>query len=439
MKRIICFFLFTIIALFLPGCKNNDQNLIQSQENSQSLEEQQIDYDIEQVILSKGYQSIEPKVEVLKKGNHIKLLASLGLVNSSGVYVDKITRKGNEVNIYVHSLSKDEDIKIVVPQIIIDMKGSKLKDLDNIKFNIVNENYKPIDVKFGVNELINKIKSEFKIATDSIPTIDISSIDDKIYWNIAYSSIFDKTNYETPIINLSVQIDANTGEIIKSTKSFLSSLIDEGQVLDYSTGSYILYKKPEVDIDRNADIETLWIFDIKDNSKTMIFSSKYRISAATFSPNLENISLVESNNENTELFIIPLNDIRAYKVSFEAPIKPRIIRWKDNDNLYIVENVEDNSNIYNYNLIDNSTVLISKVNKNIVGLKILNDSFLIVEGDDNKINLKISLTNDWKEFKLKDYGFNPDFVDENKISYLEKKEKEDKNILHIYDEAKETI
>ncbi len=44
------------------------------------------------IVLSKGFQSTDPNVEILKKNNNLKLLASLGIVESSGVTIDKITK-----------------------------------------------------------------------------------------------------------------------------------------------------------------------------------------------------------------------------------------------------------------------------------------------------------------------------------------------------------
>lgn len=428
MKRILYLFILIIITLFLQGCVNSKQKLL----SSDSMEEE-IHYNLEQVLLSKGFQSIEPKVEILKKGSHVKLLASLGLVESSGVYINKITRKGNEVNIYVHNQIDNNNLKIAVPQIIFDIKGSKLKNLENIKFNIINENYKPLSIKLGVNDVINKINSAFKVTTHTTPTLDLANIDNNLFWNITYNSILDRSNLETPLINLSVQINANSGEIVKSTKSFLSSLIDEGQILDYVPDSYLLYKKSGIDLDKGVNVESLWYFDIKNNTKTMLFSSKFNIFSASFSPDIKYVSLIEVNSDSSELYVIPVEDKRAYKVSFEKPTTPKIIKWQDNNNLYIVENNNENSKIFKYNILENEVTHLSDIDKNIVSLRIARDSFLIVEGDDHKINLRIYITKDWKDLKLKDFGFSPYFIDENKIAYLKNDEKEDKNYLIIED------
>ncbi len=75
--------------------------------------------------------------------------------------------------------------------------------------------------------------------------VNILNKNDRILWELNYNNIFDKYNTETPIIDLSVLIDANSGSVIKSSKNFISSLIDEGYILDYIPNKFILYKKQE--------------------------------------------------------------------------------------------------------------------------------------------------------------------------------------------------
>ena len=104
MKHITKLGLLIILTLSLAGCKAIENLPLLTKDTNAKAETEggeEIEYSLEQVVLSKGYQTIEPNVEIVKKKNKIKLLASLGLLESSGAQIDKIVRKGNIVNIHV--------------------------------------------------------------------------------------------------------------------------------------------------------------------------------------------------------------------------------------------------------------------------------------------------------------------------------------------------
>ena len=432
MRRILGLLIFLSIIFNLIGCSNADPILYK--ETNSDIKEEEISYTVEQVLLSKGFQSVDPKVEVLRKGLTTKLIVSLGLFQSSGVKVSKIVKIGNEMNIHLQNQSSEELSELVVPQVIIELKGYKLRKLEDMQFNLINENYKPIKLKFGINEAINKIDSEFKIISNTSPTTSLLSQEGKVLWEVTYSNIFDKDNPEAPLANLSVSIDANTGDIISTKKTFVSSLIDEGYILDYISNRYILYTKPERDIEKNIIKENLWYFDIEANEKSLIYSSNTKITRAMFSPDLKNISLIETNEGDSSLYIIPKVDKKAYKVLFEESLTPKIITWKDANTLYIVDNsLTEISNVYDYNVKENKTNLINSIERNITSLRIYNDSFMITEEDKEKVNFKISITKDWKTFRLIDKGLSPQFINKDKIAYLKNSETENKKELNIYD------
>ena len=432
MRRILGLLIFLSIVFNLIGC--SIANPILYKENTKEIKEEEISYSVEQVLLSKGFQSVEPKVEILRKGLTTSLIASLGLFQSSGIQVSKIIKVGNEMNIYLQNQSNDELSELVVPQVIIELKGYKLRKLEGMQFNIINENYEPYKLKFGLNEAINKIDSEYKIVSNTAPTTNLSAQDGKILWEVTYNSVFDKDNPEAPLANLSVSMDANSGDIINTRKSFISSLIDEGYVLDYVSNKYILYTKAERDMEKNIIKENLWYFDIETHEKSLVYSSNAKINRAMFSPDLEHISLIESSEGNNSLYVIPRQDKKAYKVLFEETLIPQIITWQDSNRLYIVDNSTNNiSNIYDYNIQENRTSLRASIEKNITSLRIEKESFMITEEDKENLNFKISITKNWKTFKLIGQGCSPRFIDETTIAFLENSEKENKKELNIYD------
>ncbi|MEW8973502.1 MAG: hypothetical protein AB2375_04835 [Tissierellaceae bacterium] len=441
MKRMLLLFILTASISFLPACTNTKQNPIVFKENSstENKDDTNISYNVEQVILSKGFQNLEPNVEIVKKDLDFRLLASLGLVESSGVNVTKIQKSGNEINIYVKNETDEQKKHLVVPQVLIDLKDFKIKNRDSLKFNIVNENYEPIKIKLGVNEIVNKINSDFKISINTFPLVDILDEEGKIFWELTYKNIFDIYNNETPIINLSVLVDSNDGSIIQYSKDFISSYIDEGYILDYIPNKFIIYKKQEMDENHNPKEEILWIYDIENNHREILYSSKNKISCAKFNPDASFVSLIDTNDKNNELYIIGAQDKKAYKILFANTISPKIIRWKDDENLYIIDSRENKSYIYEHNTKTNHTDLVHFISKDITDLQIINDDFLISEGNEDKKKLKIYLTDNWKQFKFEFHGYKPSFIDHDKIAYLKFNEKEDSNILSIYDLDRENL
>ncbi len=435
MERMLFMIILIASISCLPACTNTKQNPIVFREDNsaQNIDETNISYNVEQVILSKGFQNLEPNVEIVKKDLDFRLLVSLGLIESSEVDVTKIQKNGDEINIYVKSNGASKKDHPVVPQILVELKDFKLKNRDSLKFNIINENYEPIKVKLGINEIINKINSDFKISSNEFPIINILSDKGKILWDLTYNNIFDMYNEETPIINLSVLVDSNDGSIIQYSKDFISSYIDEGYLLDYIPNRAIIYKKQEFDSNSNLKKESLWTYDIEDNYGEVLYSSKNKISSAKSSPEYDHIAIIDNNNGTNELYIVERQDKKAYKVLFENSINPKIISWINSEELYIVDTYENRSYVYVHNVKKNQTDLVKLIPKNIINLKFMNGDFLITEGNEDKKDLKIFLTDDLREFKFETHGFKPNFIGKDKIAYLKFNEKENTNIFSIYD------
>ncbi len=104
MKKI--FFLIAIFTLSLLniGCSGvKEKPLVEKETKEKSLS-----YVVEKITLSKGFQAINPSVEVLDDTTNLKLLANIGLIESSGIRIDKITKLDNAINIYVTSLQEDQ-------------------------------------------------------------------------------------------------------------------------------------------------------------------------------------------------------------------------------------------------------------------------------------------------------------------------------------------
>ncbi|NLL81706.1 MAG: hypothetical protein GX231_05275 [Tissierellia bacterium] len=422
-----------ILVLFLSGCSIDDLPFLNRESKTVSESNGEIKYKIDNVILSKGYQSIEPNIEVIKKNNEIQLLINIGLLETSGVEIKQLIKDGNMINIHVANLLDYDNVQLAVPQILLDLKNISFIDLDNMKFNIINENFQPISLKLNLSDAINKVKSDFNVTSNTLPKVNLEKDDGNFIWDITYYSIFDKGNIETPIVNLSVKLDANTAELLQAKKGFISSFIDEGHVLDYVTNKYILYRKVDIDPITAVKTESIYSYDIEKNTKTRLYFTNFNILSAYYSPSYDYISVVENDGTSSGLFIVESNDNKAYKVLFDDPLSPDIVRWKDDHNLLILTNEKSFSRVYNHDISNSKTDLISRLNMNLIDFRIKGDSFILVETHDTDINKNIYLTKDWKEISYLGKGFSIRFVNDNMIAYLKKNENNSTNILNIYD------
>ena len=242
MKKIFFILAVGISILLLSSCTKNKNSSI---EPASSIKEAAIGYKIEKIVLSRGYQSIEPKVEIINKNDSKEILASLGLIECSGVTIDKITKVDNEIKIYTNRLLDNDKVQLVVPQLIFSLEDSDILKSSDVRFKIINQNYKPINLKFNRSQILNNIYSNFKISQSTIPNVNLIKSNDTYIWDINFNNIFDRDSLKLPLMNFTVQADANTGEILSSNKDIVSTYIDYGEILDYISDKYLLYKREE--------------------------------------------------------------------------------------------------------------------------------------------------------------------------------------------------
>lgn len=427
MKKILFLLIIVFIATLLNGCGSQEKVPFIAKDKTN---EKSLNFKIEKIILSKGFQSTEPNVEILKKDNSLKLLASLGIVESSGINIDKITKSGNNINIYIDRLLDNGNVQLAVPQILIQIPELDMEKTEGLNFNIINQNYEPIHLKFNKKQILNTIYSQFKISPNTTPNVMLTKSHDNMFWNISFQNIFDNENYRSPLINFNVKVDAHTGEILDSKKDNISSYIDEGQLLDYIPNNYILYKKQNTQKDN--EYETLWVYDSNTKEKSKIYTSKNKIQSALFSPENNYISILEVDDNMADLYIVPRENQIAYKITPTNYLQTKTMKWKDENTLYFINVGENRSTLLSYNINDNDYKQILTVDFRVVDFDISEDSFVFVQEEKDLNNKKIFITNNEMDLEEIGSGSKAKFFNSNKLIYLKHLEKEDRNILQIY-------
>ena len=427
MKKILFLLIFVFLTSVLGGCEAVEKPPFMAMDKA---DEETLSFKIEKIILSKGFQTTDPSVEVLKKGSTLKILASLGIVEGSGINIDKITKSGNNINIYIDRLLDDSKVQLSVPQILIEIPELHLEKAEELNFNIINQNYEPIHLKFNKKEILNSIYSQFKISPNTTPNVILSKSHDNMFWNVSFQNIFDKENYKSPLINFNVKVNAHTGEILDSKKDNISNFIDEGQLLDYIPNNFILYKKQNTQKDHVY--ESLWIYNLETKEKTKIYTSKNKIQSALFNPEGTFISVLETNDNISDLYIIGKTDKIAYKITPADYINPNLIKWKDENNLYFVSVGENRSTLLSYDIVNNDYSPIRSVDFRVAEFDIAKDNFVFVQEEKDLNNKKIFVDTSKMGLKEIGMGYKAKFISSNELIYLKHEEKDDKNILEIY-------
>ncbi|NMA87017.1 MAG: hypothetical protein GX968_06800 [Tissierellia bacterium] len=427
MKKFLFLLIFILLVFSLTGCQIFENKSLTLKER---VEEETLSFKIEKIVLSKGFQSTDPNVEILKKGNNLKIMASLGIVESAGVTVDKITKSNNSINIYIDRLLDDDKAQLAIPQIMIEIQSPIEEKYEDLNFNIVNQNYEPIHLKFNKKQILNNIYSQHKIATNNVPNVSLTQPNDNIIWNLDFQNIYDKENYKSPLINFNVKVDALTGKIIDSKKINISSYIDDGHLLDYIPNKYILYKKQESN--KDGDFEILWTYDIKSKEKNKIYTSTNKIQNALFSPKNNYIAILEINDKKSDLYMVPREDKLVYKITPANYLNPRLMKWESDNNLCFVNIGENRSTLLSYNVVENQHKSIFTMDFRVEDFDILDGNFIFVQEEKEAVNNKIFISKNASDLEEINMGFKPKFYNGNTIIYLKNIEKEDKNILQIY-------
>lgn len=428
-------FFFIIMTLLISACSYKEK--VPHLDTSKTVNEEVVKHRTEKILLSKGFQSIEPMVEATNEGGKLRLIVNAGVVECSGINIDKVTKAGNTVNLYISSLFDEGKAQLAIPQATVIIEEAINSNINSLNFKIIPQNYKPIALKYNKTQIIDKIIGEFKIDINTMPQVELIKGGDSIYWNMVFFNLVHKENYKSPLSNLRVRVDAITGEILYHKKNTISTYVDEGYLMDHLPNKLLLYKKEH----KNNDIqhESLWTYDTGSQMKTKIYSTKFNIQNAYFSPEGEYIALIEKGDSKSDIYIIERSKNIAYKITPPEYFNPKLIKWKNGNQLSIADVSNEKTAIFTYDIKENRLVKEFEMDKPINSFDILENMIVFSESNELAINKSIYLTKDGINFKEIGKGFSPSFFDGNNIIYLQNDENMNKNRLIMYSIERNSI
>lgn len=391
-----------------------------------------IEYKVEKTILSKGFQSISPAVELMEKDRGQYFLVKFGVVECSTASVDSISRVNNEVNIYT-SVKKEWGKKdIVVPQILIKLEDIDDLPLKDLKFNVIPSNYMPIQIKFDRAQVLNKIYTQFKYTANTMPVVSLIKENSEYIWNVRLNNTFLKNNPSSPLFMFKAKINSDSGDILNAQPILLSETIDQGKIIDYAKDSFIAYAQREEN--DNISSESLWLYDLNSFEKRKIYSTNNSIYSVEFSPDLKKLAIIEYNGKLTDLYVVNLENNLTQKITPMDRRHTWNIKWQNNHILCAVNNDDQKvSSIITLDTLNNEEMVLFKVNLNITNFDVNGDAFVLEESDFTKdISSLFFKKSDDKSRKISS-GIEGKFIDDNRLIYRKKVEKEDKYELYIYD------
>ncbi len=437
-KKIFLVIIISIFTMVLTSCSQEEKNSVQElSEKSESIEEKPIDYKIDQIVLSKGFQITDTNVDIIEKGTNLKLLVTAGVVESSGVDVDRITMTGNTLNIYLTRKMEEDKVQLAVPQITLEINTDLNSHPEDINFNIIANNYEPISLKFNKNQIIDRICTELKIEPTTVPKATLYKADNNILWNVYFPYQLDKENIQSPLFNLNVEANAATGEILDKEKVNVSTYLDHGHILDYMPNELLVYKQEN--IENGIPHESLWTYSLKNDTKKKLYTTKHTIKSSLISPDGKYISLIESDESKSDVFLIDRAENLTIKITPTNNLHGKLMKWKDKNSLYLVDVNNDKSTLYLYNVSKKAFNIVMHLDKIVESFDVLGDKIIFTEHDEYLINKNIYLVEKDDKLNLIGKGFKPILFDDKHIIYLENLEEKNLNRLQVYNIEKNAI
>lgn len=426
MKHISKILLFITIIVLLAGFLFLIFNKMDSRDSKNS--KLKPEFTVEQVILSQGFQNTDSRIELSRKNNQLTLMVSPGLIKSTGVDVSKIEEKDGIYNIHIVN-SSYSSAELVIPQITILISEVTASQAESMKFNIVNENYTPIAINYGIVDILNKIKSDFKITTDRYPSTKLVEENNEPLWIINYDSIYDLGSIEIPVIDLKIKVNANSGEVIESSKGLISTFHDFGTILGFVPKKGILYSHT----DKITSDNILMLYDFDANEKSELYRTYSNIESAHLSPDGSHVALLEKNSDATVAFVVSINNGKAIRIDSKQNMIPEKLLWINNYEIQLLNNfLDQQTQILVYNLNDNSWKTSYNLMMDLCTLETIKDTVLASEFIGEEMNNRILIDSNSSGLQFVDYGFCPKILNEKLGMYLQNKDASTENILKIF-------
>ena len=426
MKRTSGLLLIMIATFILTGCSLPMLRETSATPGKASMPEPE--FTVEQVVLTQGFQNTEPRIELVRKNNRPKLIVSPGILQSTGMEVSKIEKVDDVFNIHLVN-SSYSSADLVIPQITILLSNVSQAEADSLKFKIVNENFTPISVSHGIVDVLNKIRSDFRISSEGYPTIKLVMDDKTPTWVIDYENIYDKANLEIPLINLRLKVNANSGEVVESTKSLISSYLDEGNILNFLPGVGMLYSQKDLESDNTI----LVYHNLATGEKTNLYRTLSEITSARLNENGTAVVLLEKEGEKLTAFTLTLEDRKAVRIGSEEGINPEHVSWTSTDEIQVITKFSDNqTQVLSYNTKDGNLGVTHSFMMDLATFNVMGDTILASEFIGEETNNRILLSDGRNGLRFVDVGFSPVILSEGLGMHIVNDENSTNNGLHLF-------
>lgn len=419
------FIIFLLLCLSLTGCSKIN-SLFLSEHISEAKE---VDFYIDKNILSTSYQNTTPRAEIIKDRSENKILVYGGLTECSNVDISRIKLEGSNLKIHL-KIDKDINSQLSVPQLTVVITDD-IPDLSSLNLELVYDNYEPIKVNYSLVDIINKAKADYELYSSTFPDVKAINKEDKYIWVMSFENVFQKENEEVPIINLDIHVDMQTGEIIKTNRTLVSSLIDYGNILFHSYDNGFVYLNDVIDNSGNTLAHNLYYYDLKLKTKKLVFSTTTNITNPQMCSCSNNIAFIDDQG-NVYLYINKENIIKDIKELKGKSIDK--LAWKNENELYLLDNLgENDSRIYLYNIAEQKYMEHFQSEKNITNIKAYDENIIFEELLYPEKNNNIYMLDKSGELSFVDQGYMSTVINNNILVYLKFDESRNSNSMHIYD------
>lgn len=396
MKKVLLF-----LVLFLSGC-----SIFEPIEESNIKEKENLKYEIESIRYSKILEQIEPSVnKIEEKDDFIKLSIGLGVTDFKNIDIEKIEKKGSIVTIYVIGEKDKYSTMLSYPNIVLNIFTDNFKPIDST-FLLDNSSLDIYPIKYSLSQAANLLETNLNLSTKSIPQGSLIKDNDKFYWEFFYNGIVDRQDENLGLIDLKAKLNANTGEVIDSSKIKVSERLDYGKILSFKEDEYLYYLKIDKNKQNsNAIPKEIMKYSIKNNEVSKVYATIGDIIDFNISDSGE-VAFIEDVNNIRNLFIILPDSNKPYKAVLSNVKQIANIKWLNDNTLYIMDRDINDIHLYEYHVdtsTDNLKATLQSTVKNILPGKIN----IIIDGISGSNNSNIYSTTDFNNVTKIATGHSP--------------------------------
>lgn len=310
------------------------------------------------------------------------------------IEVSSVVYKSGKFHITLSS--KKSSNNVCTPYISIKLLKKLPQDIEADDFVIDKENIKTIDIKYTKDNAINFVKQKYNLITNLPDSAELVYIDKPI-WQIKYKFVYDKSDYEHPIKNISIDFDANEGKVLAINEDDISKFIDNGNIFALNTEKVIYYNK------KSNETNNIYIYSTKKQKSKKILSFDGSIKSIYKNNKSDDIIINYKDTSSDLRSVVYFASKDEYKfIEYKNDVNVIDASFKSESSLLVIGKAEANiTKLYDFDINDDNYLELFSAEDNIIKASYINGYYVYLSKYD--VNQMLYITKDFEDY---------DFIDE---------------------------